>query len=79
MPLMHMIKIGWIFHFRNMNSRVKNRNSAVLLSDNIFCSDLSPLYSANHIIVTAAEMIRPDEADFKPFRISSTQAEFWCV
>ena len=64
--------MGLSFHLRNMNSIAENINTAVQLMDKKFISEWSFPYNANNIIVTAAEMISPKEADFNPFSTSST-------
>lgn len=64
--------MGLSFHFRSIKSMVKNRKSAARLRDKKSGSDVLPPYNANSIMVNAAEMIRPDEADFRPFSISGT-------
>lgn len=72
MPLRNITATGLSFHFRNTNSIVKNINKAVRLSDKKSDSGLLVPYSANNIIVNAAEMIRPNEADFNPLSTSDT-------
>ena len=47
-------------------------NNAIQLSDKKSISDLLLPYNANRIIVNAAEMIKPNEADFSPFSTSIT-------
>lgn len=76
MPLIRIITIGLSFHFRTMNNMVKKIRSAIQLSDKKSISDLLLPYNANKIIVDAAEMINPNEADFKPFSTSNAYADF---
>ena len=59
-----------------MNSIVKKISSAIQLRDKKFISDLLLPYNANNIIVDAAEIIKPNEADFNPFSTSKTYADF---
>ena len=68
--------MGFSFHFRNMNSIVKKISSAIQLRDKKSISNLLLSYNANNIIVDAAEIIKPKEADFKPFSTSKTYADF---
>ena len=71
-----MIKIGWSFHFRARNSIVKKINSAIQLRDKKSVSDILLPYKANNIIVDAADIIKPEEADFNPFSTSRTYSDF---
>lgn len=69
-----MIIIGLVFLLRNNNNIQKNINSAVQLSvvNNVPASKVLFPYSAINIIVNAAEIISPNEADFSPFNTSNT-------
>ena len=75
MPLIKIIIIGLSFHFRTINSIAKNINNAIQLSDKTSVSGLLLPYNANNRIVAAAEMIKPNEADFKPFSTSRTYTD----
>lgn len=71
-----MIAIGLSFHFRSRNSIVKKISSAIQLRDKKSVSGILLPYNANSIIVDAAEMIKPEEADFNPFSTSKTYGDF---
>lgn len=65
--------IGLIFHLRTISSVTKKIISAVQFS----ISNIELKYTlfvpnnARIIIVAAAEIIKPNEADFRPFNISN--------
>lgn len=72
MPLINRMIIGFGFHFRKKNSITKNKKNAAQFRDNKSGFALELPNSAKLTIVTAAEIIKPKEADFNPFNISST-------
>lgn len=67
--------MGLSFHFRSRNTTVKKISSAIQLRDKKSTSNLLLSNNANNRIVDAAEMIKPNEADFKPFSTSKTYAD----
>lgn len=58
---------------------VKKISSAIQLRDKKSISNLLLSYNANNIIINDAKIIKPSEADFKPFSTSKTYTDFWCV
>lgn len=69
---MTIIRIGFTFRLRNITSITKNMSTAIqFIFENIElnCRVLVPK-NASIIIVAAAEIIRPKDADFSPFNIS---------